>query len=62
MKKDDKWNYERTWKTVICLNPDHELIRYETNEVGNIPCPICDSLMVVEIKPRWELYGKHSSK
>jgi len=46
-------NKDRTWRTVICLNPDHEIVKFETNEIGNIHCPICYSLMVVEIKPRF---------
>ena len=42
-------NMERTWRFIICINPKHELIRFRTNEVGNIDCPICRELMVTEI-------------
>ncbi len=62
MNPKDRWNYEKTWKMVICINPDHETVKFETNEVGSILCPVCESIMVVEVKPRWELYGKHSIK
>ena len=43
-------NTERTWRFIMCLNPKHETIRFRTNEVGNIECPICHELMVTEIK------------
>lgn len=44
-------NYDRTWRTVICINPDHATVQFDSNEIGNIPCPICESLMVVVIRP-----------
>jgi transcription elongation factor Elf1 len=43
-------NKNKTWKVVICLNPNHITLRFKTNEIGNIECPICGSLMVVELK------------
>lgn len=50
MNKQSLINKDRTWKTVLCFNPNHETVRFETNEIGDIKCPICESLMVCEIK------------
>lgn len=47
----DLINYERTWREVICINPGHEIVKFDTNEVGNIRCPICESPMVTFVKP-----------
>ena len=47
----DLINTERTWRTVVCISPTHELVRFDTNQVGTIRCPLCNSLMVTEIKP-----------
>ena len=47
--KESLINKERTWRTVICLNPNHETVRLNTNQIGDIKCPLCESLMVVEI-------------
>lgn len=49
--KKDLINFDRTWRRVICINPDHELIQFNTNSIGNICCPVCGHLMIVEIKP-----------
>lgn len=49
--REDLINYERTNRIIICLNPNHDTIRFPTNLVGNIECPICRKLMVTEIKP-----------
>lgn len=46
----DLINKERTWKNVICLNPDHDTMEFRTNRIGNIHCPICDMIMVVVVK------------
>lgn len=43
-------NKERTWKTVICLNPSHETLKFKTNDIGDIKCPTCKATMIVEIK------------
>jgi hypothetical protein len=51
-------NKDRTWRTVICLSPTHETVKFETNETGDIRCPLCESLMVVEVLPKWELYAR----
>lgn len=55
-------NKDRTWKVVVCRNPEHELVKFKTNSVGDIHCPTCKGLMVVEINPRWELYGKRDTE
>lgn len=47
----DLINYERTWRTVICLSPTHETIQFDSNEIGTIRCPMCESPMVVLIRP-----------
>lgn len=43
-------NKDRTWRTVICLNPTHSTIQFDTNGIGTIKCPICESPMVTVIK------------
>lgn len=43
-------NYERTWRTMICLNPKHDIVKFKTNAIGNIICSTCKHIMVVEIK------------
>lgn len=51
-EKSSLINYERTWRTVRCMNPEHEgSLQYETNEVGDITCPMCNSPMVTLVKP-----------
>lgn len=42
-------NTERTWRFILCLNTKHELIRFRTNEIGNLECPLCRELMITEI-------------
>lgn len=51
MEKQDLINYEKTWKTVICINPDHATVKFETNEIGDIRCPLCNFTMVTEVRP-----------
>jgi len=51
MEKIDLINRDRTWRDVICLNPDHATIQFATNDTGNIKCPMCESTMVVVVKP-----------
>ena len=53
--KEDLINYDRTWRTMICINPDHETLKFNTNKVGNIKCPICDHLMIKEVKPVFDM-------
>jgi hypothetical protein len=53
--KEDLINRERTWRTIICLNPEHDTLRFSTNETGNIPCPVCEELMVTEVIPKWNI-------
>lgn len=48
--KIDLINRERTWKEVICLNPGHQTVKFDTNDTGTIKCPICKSPMVVFVK------------
>ena len=55
---DNLINYDRTWKTVICLNPKHETITVETNHVGNIPCPKCGHLMVAIIRTPFDIINE----
>jgi hypothetical protein len=43
-------NKDRTWKTIICLNPTHSTVQFETNEIGGIKCPICEALMITIVK------------
>ena len=43
-------NYDRMWRTMVCLNPKHDIVKFRTNEIGNIHCPTCKSIMVVELK------------
>ncbi len=50
-KNDTLINYERTWRTVICLNPSHDTVQFNSNEIGTIGCPTCGEAMVVLIKP-----------
>jgi len=49
--KQNLINYDRTWKTMVCINPLHELIKFDTNQIGDVKCPLCANLMVVVIKP-----------
>lgn len=51
MNQDNLINFDKTWRIVLCLNPDHETVRFETNEIGTIKCPLCESPTVVEVKP-----------
>jgi hypothetical protein len=53
--KDSLINYERTRRIIICINPAHETIRFVTNQVGDLECPICRNLMVTEIRPAIEI-------
>ena len=55
-------NTERTWRWVICINPKHETIRFRTNEVGNIECPICLTLMVTEIISPFDIISDELNK
>lgn len=49
-------NKDKTWRYMVCLNPNHNLtIRLRTNEIGDIKCPICESLMVVEVKTPFQI-------
>lgn len=48
--KKELINYDRTWRDVICLNPDHATIQFGTNEIGTITCPMCNSPMVTVVK------------
>jgi hypothetical protein len=50
-KPNDLINYDRTYRTMICLNPNHDTFKYITNKVGDIKCSICDALMVVLVRP-----------
>lgn len=50
MKKEDLINRERTWRNVICLNTKHDTLSFRTNRIGDINCPICQELMVTEVK------------
>ena len=43
-------NYDKTWRIVVCINPNHDTVRFNTNKIGNIFCPTCGHLMIVEIK------------
>lgn len=51
----DLINRDNTWRNMICLNPDHPLVKIHTNEVGNIECPFCKALMVVEVIPNFKV-------
>jgi hypothetical protein len=55
-------NYDRTWRYVVCLNPEHETVKFETNDIGDILCPTCKELMVVEIKPKVVIVYETDSK
>lgn len=46
----DLINYDRTWRTVICINPGHETVQFDSNQIGEIRCPLCESLMVKVVK------------
>jgi uncharacterized Zn finger protein (UPF0148 family) len=35
---------------MICLNPKHNLVKFDTNKIGDILCPTCGAKMVTEIK------------
>lgn len=43
-------NKDRTWRTIICINPNHEIVKFPTNEIGIIRCPICESPMVTLVQ------------
>lgn len=47
----DLLNRDRMWRDVICLNPDHATVQFQTNEIGTIKCPMCESIMVTVVKP-----------
>lgn len=49
----DLINKDRTWRTMVCLNLVHETVKFDTNDVGDIKCPTCKSVMVVVVKPVW---------
>lgn len=51
-KPKDLVNYDKTWRMVICINPGHETVRFDTNQTGTIKCPLCESPMVVEVATR----------
>lgn len=46
----DLINYNRTWRTVKCINPNHSTVQFDTNQIGDIRCPMCESLMVNVVK------------
>lgn len=49
-KGQDLINKHKTWRTVICINPDHATVQFDTNDIGNIQCPICESTMVTLVR------------
>ena len=51
-KKSDKpslINLDRMFRNLICENPTHPLVKWNTNELQP-KCPICNNIMVAEIK------------
>jgi hypothetical protein len=47
---EDLINYERMFRDVVCINPEHdEVIVINTNEIKP-RCPACDNLMVVVVR------------